>query len=119
MCQGIKKIRGQIGLCSNLGPGRCGMKNKIITRSEIKPIIGDLKEKGRTMVFTNGCFDLLHVGHVRYLQEAASLGDCLMVGLNSDRSVRFIKDPGRPLILGRSTGRGSGGLAMCQLYRPL
>lgn len=74
------------------------MKNKIITRSEIKALVRDLKEKGRTIVFTNGCFDLLHVGHVRYLQEAASLGDCLLVGLNSDRSVGLIKDPGRPLI---------------------
>jgi rfaE bifunctional protein nucleotidyltransferase chain/domain len=74
------------------------MKNKIIRRSQVKPILRDLKEKGRTIVFTNGCFDLLHVGHVRYLQEAASLGDCLIVGLNSDRSVRSIKDPGRPLI---------------------
>jgi D-glycero-beta-D-manno-heptose 1-phosphate adenylyltransferase len=74
------------------------MKNKIISQSQIKPLIGELKAKGRTIIFTNGCFDLLHVGHVRYLQEAAALGDCLMVGLNSDRSVRLIKDPGRPLI---------------------
>lgn len=74
------------------------MKNKIIPRSQIKALVRDLKEKGRTIVFTNGCFDLLHVGHVRYLQEAASLGDCLLVGLNSDRSVGLIKDPGRPLI---------------------
>jgi rfaE bifunctional protein nucleotidyltransferase chain/domain len=74
------------------------MKNKIIPRSQIKIVIGDFKKKGQKIVFTNGCFDLLHVGHVRYLQEAASLGDCLIVGLNNDRSVREIKGPRRPLI---------------------
>jgi rfaE bifunctional protein nucleotidyltransferase chain/domain len=74
------------------------MKNKIISRSQINHVISTLKKKGQKIVFTNGCFDLLHVGHVRYLQEAASLGDCLIVGLNSDRSVRKIKGPKRPLI---------------------
>jgi rfaE bifunctional protein nucleotidyltransferase chain/domain len=71
---------------------------KIIDRSQIVSIIENLRGKGRKIVFTNGCFDLLHVGHVRYLKEAASLGDCLVVGLNSDRSVRNIKEPQRPLI---------------------
>ena len=52
---------------------------------------------GRRLVFTNGCFDLLHAGHVRYLREARALGDALAVGLNSDRSVRELKGPGRPL----------------------
>lgn len=75
------------------------MKNKIISRSQINNVISTLKKKGQKIVFTNGCFDLLHVGHVRYLQEAASLGDCLIVGLNNDRSVREIKGPKRPLIL--------------------
>lgn len=74
------------------------MKNKIISRSQINTIISPLKKQGQKIVFTNGCFDLLHVGHVRYLQEAASSGDCLIVGLNSDRSVREIKGPNRPLI---------------------
>jgi rfaE bifunctional protein nucleotidyltransferase chain/domain len=74
------------------------MKNKIISRSRAKKIIGDLKKKGQKIVFTNGCFDLLHVGHIRYLQEARASGDCLIIGLNSDRSVRSIKDPHRPLI---------------------
>jgi rfaE bifunctional protein nucleotidyltransferase chain/domain len=74
------------------------MKNKIISRSQINHVIRALKKEGQKIVFTNGCFDLLHVGHVRYLQEAASLGDCLIVGLNSDRSVREIKGPKRPLI---------------------
>jgi rfaE bifunctional protein nucleotidyltransferase chain/domain len=53
---------------------------------------------GRTLVLTNGCFDLLHVGHVRYLCQAASFGDALAVGLNSDESTRRIKGPGRPII---------------------
>jgi rfaE bifunctional protein nucleotidyltransferase chain/domain len=53
--------------------------------------------EGRRLVFTNGCFDLLHAGHVRYLREARALGDALAVGLNSDRSVRELKGPDRPL----------------------
>jgi rfaE bifunctional protein nucleotidyltransferase chain/domain len=53
--------------------------------------------EGRRLVFTNGCFDLLHAGHVRYLQQARALGDALVVGLNSDRSVRELKGKGRPL----------------------
>lgn len=74
------------------------MSRKIISRTEVKQLSNDLKKQGRKIVFTNGCFDLLHVGHVRYLQEAASLGDCLLVGLNNDRSVQEIKGPQRPLI---------------------
>ena len=56
-----------------------------------------LAESGRTLVFTNGCFDLLHPGHLRYLAEARDLGDFLLVGLNSDRSVRALKGPARPI----------------------
>jgi D-glycero-beta-D-manno-heptose 1-phosphate adenylyltransferase len=54
--------------------------------------------KGRRVVLTNGCFDILHVGHVRYLEAARALGDVLVVAVNSDRSVRSIKDPGRPIL---------------------
>jgi len=57
-----------------------------------------LKEAGRKVVFTNGCFDLLHLGHARYLEKARALGDVLIVGLNSDRSVRRLKGAGRPLV---------------------
>jgi D-beta-D-heptose 7-phosphate kinase/D-beta-D-heptose 1-phosphate adenosyltransferase len=74
------------------------MNRKIIPSSQINKMVSELKKQGRKIVFTNGCFDLLHVGHVRYLQEAASLGDCLIVGLNDDQSVREIKGPKRPLI---------------------
>jgi D-beta-D-heptose 7-phosphate kinase/D-beta-D-heptose 1-phosphate adenosyltransferase len=56
------------------------------------------REQGKRVVFTNGCFDLLHVGHVSYLEEAAAMGDTLVVGLNSDSSVRSLKGPDRPVI---------------------
>jgi D-beta-D-heptose 7-phosphate kinase/D-beta-D-heptose 1-phosphate adenosyltransferase len=57
-----------------------------------------LAESGRALVFTNGCFDLLHPGHLRYLAEARALGGFLLVGLNSDRSVRALKGPDRPIL---------------------
>jgi D-beta-D-heptose 7-phosphate kinase/D-beta-D-heptose 1-phosphate adenosyltransferase len=56
-----------------------------------------VRREGKRVVFTNGCFDLLHAGHVRYLAEARGLGDALIVGLNSDRSVRALKGEGRPI----------------------
>lgn len=61
--------------------------------------LGPARKAGRKVVFTNGCFDILHAGHVRYLREARSLGDLLVVGVNSDRSVGGIK-PGRPVVPG-------------------
>jgi rfaE bifunctional protein nucleotidyltransferase chain/domain len=57
-----------------------------------------LRSEGKRLVFTNGCFDLLHPGHVRYLREARLLGDALVVALNSDRSVRVLKGEGRPIL---------------------
>jgi len=57
-----------------------------------------LRDDGRTLVFTNGCFDILHVGHVRLLEAASQLGDRLLVGLNSDDSVRRLKGPARPVV---------------------
>lgn len=70
---------------------------KIIKRDEITAVIEQLKAAGKTIVFTNGCFDILHAGHVRYLAAARQLGDCLIVGLNSDCSVRELKGPTRPV----------------------
>lgn len=70
---------------------------KIIDSTQIKKIASQLKADGKTIVFTNGCFDILHVGHVRYLQAASELGDCLILGLNSDQSVRILKGPTRPI----------------------
>lgn len=70
---------------------------KTIQYDEINTIIDKLKADGKTIVFTNGCFDILHAGHVRYLKAARELGDCLIVGLNSDQSVRSLKGPTRPI----------------------
>lgn len=70
---------------------------KIVTRNELNRTILNLKAADKTIVFTNGCFDILHVGHVRYLNAARKLGDCLIVGLNSDESVRCLKGPTRPI----------------------
>ncbi|MBU0482485.1 MAG: D-glycero-beta-D-manno-heptose 1-phosphate adenylyltransferase [Proteobacteria bacterium] len=70
---------------------------KITTLAELKPVITRYKAMGRRVVFTNGCFDILHRGHVTYLEEARRLGDCLVVGLNNDASVRMLnKSPERP-----------------------
>ncbi len=70
---------------------------KIIARDEAKNIVAGLKAAGRAVVFTNGCFDILHAGHVRYLAAAKALGDRLIVGLNSDRSVKSFKGADRPI----------------------
>jgi D-beta-D-heptose 7-phosphate kinase/D-beta-D-heptose 1-phosphate adenosyltransferase len=75
------------------------MSGKVITdRVELRRVRAWLRGEGRTLVFTNGCFDILHVGHVRYLAAARSLGDALLVAINSDRSVRALKGKGRPLV---------------------
>ncbi len=71
--------------------------NKILSREQAAGKISELKANGRTVVFTNGCFDILHVGHVRYLQRAREMGDVLVVGVNTDQSVRRLKGPGRPV----------------------
>lgn len=72
-------------------------KNKLKTLEELKRHVAKRRAKGQKMVFTNGCFDLLHAGHVDYLEKARSLGDFLVIGLNSDLSVRKIKGPERPV----------------------
>jgi D-beta-D-heptose 7-phosphate kinase/D-beta-D-heptose 1-phosphate adenosyltransferase len=73
---------------------------KILDRDSIKAKVDSLRQSGKVVVFTNGCFDLIHAGHVRYLQEARKQGDCLVVAVNSDSSVEEIKGPGRPIIPG-------------------
>src|SRR3989338_5995776 len=65
--------------------------------SRLRLLLLKKKHAGKKIVFTNGCFDILHLGHVRYLEKAKSLGDVLVVGLNSDASVRKLKGPGRPV----------------------
>ena len=69
----------------------------LIKQSEINNLLDKLKKEGKTIVTTNGCFDILHVGHVRYLEKAKSFGDVLVVALNSDKSVKSIKGESRPI----------------------
>ena len=71
---------------------------KIISLPVLKRKIMRLKQNGKRIVFTNGCFDILHYGHVRYLQDARSKGDCLVVAVNSDSSIKKIKAKNRPVI---------------------
>lgn len=70
---------------------------KIKTLNELVPLIADKKKEGKKVVFTNGCFDLLHAGHVQYLEEAKKTGNLLVIGLNSDRSVKALKGAARPI----------------------
>ncbi len=69
----------------------------VLTREEASEVVKKLKEQGKKVVFTNGCFDILHVGHLRYMNEAKECGDVLIVGVNSDDSVRRLKGPTRPI----------------------
>lgn len=73
-------------------------RNKIVPWDKVDEVVARLRREGRRIVFTNGVFDLLHVGHIRYLQQARSYGDVLIVGLNSDASARRIKGPRRPIV---------------------
>jgi len=71
---------------------------KIKNLFELKEIVKDLKKQGKKIVWTNGCFDIIHIGHIRYLSAAKKLGDILIVGLNSDSSVKKLKGESRPII---------------------
>jgi rfaE bifunctional protein nucleotidyltransferase chain/domain len=74
------------------------MMRKVKNHDELRVIVEDLKAAGKKIVFTNGCFDIMHTGHARYLQLAKSYGDVLIVAVNSDDSVRRIKGPKRPIM---------------------
>ncbi|MCP9438939.1 MAG: D-glycero-beta-D-manno-heptose 1-phosphate adenylyltransferase [Nitrospira sp.] len=75
------------------------MRGNVLSITQLTPILERARAEGKRIVFTNGCFDLMHVGHVRYLQEAKALGDLLVVGVNSDDSVRSLnKGPDRPIV---------------------
>jgi rfaE bifunctional protein nucleotidyltransferase chain/domain len=74
---------------------------KILTREQVAVAVAADRAAGRTVAFANGCFDLLHVGHVRYLEAAKGLGDLLVVGVNSDEQVRHLKGEGRPFVTAR------------------
>jgi len=85
--------------------------SKIVTQQQLKALLGDKGRRAKKMVFTNGCFDLLHVGHVTYLEQARALGDLLVLGLNSDKSIKAIKGPKRPLLPEDARARVLAGLA--------
>lgn len=74
------------------------LKEKILTKPALSKALRRLKAQGRTIAFTNGCFDIIHAGHVHYLEKAKSRDRILIVGLNSDRSVSRIKGPQRPIV---------------------
>ena len=75
------------------------MHEKVLSRRDVVSALTAQRSQGRRIVFTNGCFDLMHIGHTRYLQAAKKLGDVLVIGLNTDRSVRSLnKGPGRPIV---------------------
>lgn len=74
------------------------MRSKILKLSDLVQTLKGLRKSGKRIVFTNGCFDILHVGHVRYLTAARSKGDVLVLGLNSDASVKSIKPDNRPIV---------------------
>ncbi|MGM9571097.1 MAG: D-glycero-beta-D-manno-heptose 1-phosphate adenylyltransferase [bacterium] len=89
------------------------MQEKIKTLPELLSIRERLRAEGKRVVFTNGCFDLLHIGHIRYLAEAKSQGDVLFVGVNSDSSVRKLKGDKRPLVKDVERAELLAALAAC------
>ena len=70
---------------------------EIIAKSDVSCVVQKLRKENKKIVFTNGCFDILHLGHVKYLKESAKLGDVLIVGINSDSSVKKLKGSSRPI----------------------
>lgn len=89
------KFRAYIGRAMDAVEADLG---KVVSQDELILLVAAAKRNGRRIVFTNGCFDLLHPGHIRLLEEARSLGDVLVLCLNNDRSVRENKGPGRPIV---------------------
>ena len=88
------------------------LTHKVVSLRQAALLAAEHRRRGERVVFTNGCFDLLHVGHVQYLSEAAALGDVLVVGVNSDESVRRLKGPSRPVI-GEQDARPCSGALAC------
>jgi D-beta-D-heptose 7-phosphate kinase/D-beta-D-heptose 1-phosphate adenosyltransferase len=78
------------------------IKNKILSLSALLKKLPAFRRQGKTIAFTNGCFDLMHIGHVKYLEEAGRGNRVLIVGLNSDASIRRIKGPSRPIVVQKS-----------------
>jgi rfaE bifunctional protein nucleotidyltransferase chain/domain len=86
-------------------------RNKLVEAGNVAVWRAGIRARGQTLVVTNGCFDILHAGHVAYLEQARSLGDALLIGLNGDSSVRELKGPGRPLNPEMDRARVLAGLA--------
>ena len=86
-------------------------ERKIYPRNQLAEILQGSRAEGKVVVTTNGCFDVLHVGHLRYLQAARALGDLLVVGVNSDASVRVLKGENRPLVSAAERAEMLAGLA--------
>jgi D-beta-D-heptose 7-phosphate kinase/D-beta-D-heptose 1-phosphate adenosyltransferase len=107
----LRKILNVAVLNAGAMIDRMQLASKIKTVEALAPLLRQLRGEGRTVVFTNGCFDLLHVGHVRYLAAARALGDLLVVGLNSDRSVKTIKGDSRPIVAEAERAEVLAGLA--------
>ncbi|MGA8178710.1 MAG: D-glycero-beta-D-manno-heptose 1-phosphate adenylyltransferase [Desulfobacterales bacterium] len=87
------------------------MGSKILELKDLIVVLKSLRKSGKRIVFTNGCFDILHVGHVRYLTEARAKGDVLVLGLNSDASVKSIKSDSRPVVNQNQRAEVLAGLA--------
>src|SRR5688572_22086759 len=87
-----------------------GSMGRVVSREDLLRLIADDRAAGRTIAFANGCFDLLHVGHVRYLQAAAAEADRLVVAINDDASVRGLKGRGRPILAERDRAELVAGL---------
>ncbi len=85
---------------------------KVVPRGSIRATLAADRRSGRTVVFTNGCYDLLHAGHLHLLEAAAVLGDVLVVGINTDASVRRLKGPARPILAFEERARLLGGLSV-------
>ena len=84
------------------------MSDKVLTSAQLVPLLDRARTQKKRIVFTNGCFDLIHVGHTRYLQAAKALGDILVVGVNSDSSVRSLnKSPDRPIVTTSPPSQGT------------
>lgn len=89
--------------------------SKIVSLDKAIKLVKTWQSEGNTIVFSNGCFDLIHLGHVDYLEKARNLGDKLIIGLNSDESVSRLKGPSRPLVDEASRGRVMASLAFVDL----
>jgi D-beta-D-heptose 7-phosphate kinase/D-beta-D-heptose 1-phosphate adenosyltransferase len=104
-----EEIMADLGVTTGNGGG------KVVSREAAQGILQAARDAGKTVVFTNGCFDLLHAGHVDYLEAARRAGDILVVGVNADASVRRLKGPDRPLVPAEDRARVVAGLAAVDL----